>query len=133
LKGVTILSSFLAFLLATMITLPILGLILIFITSLKVTRNKKRSLHLSIDITTVLFIFSVHTIAFVIWEQSFTWIILTIILLTAMGFVVLHWKVFEEIQLKRVFKGFWRFNFLLFGLSYFGLTIYGLINRIMEL
>jgi hypothetical protein len=50
-------------------------------------------------------------------------------ILIAMIFVFVHWKVKEEIVLKKVMKGFWRFNFILFLLVYITLTLYGLIHR----
>lgn len=50
-------------------------------------------------------------------------------ILIAMIFVYVHWKVKEEIILRKVMKGFWRFNFIVFFLAYVILTVYGLIHR----
>ncbi|MFT8323034.1 MAG: DUF3397 family protein [Bacillus sp. (in: firmicutes)] len=41
--------------------------------------------------------------------------------------VILHWKIKEEINYKKVFRGFWRINFLLFFCMYLFLMTYGLI------
>ncbi len=50
-------------------------------------------------------------------------------IVTAMVLVILNWKIKQEIDLKRVVKGFWRFNFILFFTAYIALTLYGIVYR----
>lgn len=116
---------------ATLITVPIIAFFIIYFISQKLTRNKKRSFHITVDLSTFLFIIAVNYLASVIWEQSFLWLILAVITLTAMIFIFLNWKFTDELQLSKVFKGFWRLNFLLFVSVYLLLFIYGLIARIV--
>lgn len=122
--------NILSWLIATIVTVPILSVLLIYFISMKITKNKKKSFQRSLDYSTLFFIFSVYYLTYAIWDQSFLWVILLILILIAMLFVFLQWKVKQEIEFRRAFKGFWRFNFLLFSLSYFGLLIFGLFHRL---
>ncbi|MBM7654079.1 DUF3397 domain-containing protein [Neobacillus cucumis] len=109
--------------------LPILGTILVFIVIKFILKSTKRSLHLALDYTTFLYIISVHFLIVTLWGKSFFWLIILVMLVLAMVFLLVHWKVKEEIIVKRVWKGFWRFNFILFFAAYFLLTFYGLVSR----
>jgi hypothetical protein len=71
---------------------------------------------------------AVHFLLITIWGKSFFGIILLIVLVIAMIFVVIHWKLKGEIIFTKVFKGFWRFNFLIFFLAYISLTVYGILR-----
>ncbi|WP_223595995.1 DUF3397 domain-containing protein [Neobacillus bataviensis] len=122
-------SSIISTILTLFITLPFLGLLVIFFIFKLVTKNTRKSVHKALDYTTVLFIFSVHFLILTIWEKSLFWLIILIMIIIAMMFVLVHWKVKEEIIIKKVMKGFWRFNFILFFLVYISLTLYGLIHR----
>jgi hypothetical protein len=94
-----------------------------------ITKNTRRSVHVALDSTTILFIISVHFLIETIWGKSLFWLIILLMILIAMVFVFVHWKVKEEIILKKVMKGFWRFNFILFLVAYISLTLYGLIQQ----
>ena len=100
-----------------------------FIITKLVTNNNRKSVHRALDYTTILFIISVHFLIETIWGKSLSWLIILIMILIAMVFVFIHWKVKEEIVLRKVLKGFWRFNFILFLLAYISLTLYGLLHR----
>ncbi len=93
------------------------------------TKNTRKSMYKALDYTTILYIISVHFLIVTIWGKSLFWLIILIMILIAMMFVLVHWKVKEEIVLKKVMKGFWRFNFIVFFLTYISLTFYGLIYR----
>ncbi|WML38994.1 DUF3397 domain-containing protein [Neobacillus sp. OS1-2] len=124
-------STILSVFLTVFFTLPFLGTILVFLVLKFITRNSRRSLHLALDYTTILFIFSVHFLIVIIWGKSLLWVIILIMIMIAMVFVFVHWKLKEEIILGRVMKGFWRFSFLFFFLVYITLTLYGLIHRVV--
>jgi hypothetical protein len=117
---------------ATIITMPFIGLFLIYIVCKSFVSNKKRSMMLTIDISTILFIIAVHFLVLVIVGKSYLWLIIIVLLSIGMMFVVLHWKIKQEIDTAKVFKGFWRFTFLLFVLSYFVLVVVGLIQSIFQ-
>ncbi|WP_312469187.1 DUF3397 domain-containing protein [Neobacillus sp.] len=110
-------------------TLPFTGSILVYFFIKLMTKNTRKSMYKALDYTTILYIISVHFLIVTIWGKSLFWLIILIMILIAMMFVLVHWKVKEEIVLKKVMKGFWRFNFIVFFLTYISLTFYGLIYR----
>lgn len=123
-------SAFLSNFAAALITIPILGYIIIFVVSKQITKKHRRAVQIAIDGSTLLFIISVHYLIMVIWEISLLWMILLLILLVGVLVAFLHWKVKEEIDYQKVFRGFWRINFLLFFSIYTVLLIIGLVQSV---
>jgi Protein of unknown function (DUF3397) len=112
------------------VTIPLLGYIIVFVISKLLIKNHRKSVKIAIDVTTLLFVLADHYFIMAIWGKSLFWLILLIMIIIAIAFVFAHWKINHEIQFIKVFKGFWRFNFLFFGIIYILLLIYGLILRI---
>ncbi|CAG9619813.1 DUF3397 domain-containing protein [Sutcliffiella rhizosphaerae] len=125
-------SNIFASLLATVVSIPVLALLLFYTLARFVTKSNRRSFHFAIDSSTIIFIISVHFLIIIIWQQSMLWIILTVLLGVATLMVIGNYLIKEEINVKRVFKGFWRVNFLLFFFSYFFLSIFGVMKRLYE-
>ena len=119
-------------LVATLVMLPILSYIILFIVVKKWTKNHRRSVQIAMDLSTILFIVSVHYLILTIWNKHLFWLILLTILCIACCVVIVHYKVNKEIVLKKVLKGFWRLNFMCFFCVYFLLCIYGVISRIVK-
>ncbi|WP_347550459.1 DUF3397 domain-containing protein [Pseudalkalibacillus hwajinpoensis] len=117
---------------ATAVTVPLLAWYIVYIITVKMTRKKKFSFRLAVDLSTVFFILSVHFIAIELFGRSFLWLILLLIISAAVGFTILHWKTKEDIHIRKVIKGAWRFNFLLFSTGYFLLLLIGLVHRIVS-
>jgi predicted lysophospholipase L1 biosynthesis ABC-type transport system permease subunit len=109
--------------------IPVLGTILVYSIIKLFLKTTKKAIQKALDYTTILYVISVHFLIVTIWGKSFFWLIILVMLVMAMVFVFVHWKVKEEIIVKRVWKGFWRFNFILFSFTYFFLTFYGLVSR----
>jgi Protein of unknown function (DUF3397) len=124
-------SEVISSIIATFVTIPLLGYIIVFVISKLLTKNHRKSVKIAIDITTLLFVISDYYFIKAIWGISLFWLILLIMVIIAIAFVVAHWKINHEIHFIKVFKGFWRFNFLFFGFIYILLLIYGLILRII--
>jgi hypothetical protein len=122
---VTILTS----IISVFFTVPLLGLIIVFVSSKFITKNSRKAVHMALDYSTVLFIISVHFLIVTILGKSFFWLIILEIILSAMLFSIVHWKVKGEIVINKVLKGVWRFNFLFFFTVYIALTLFGLIER----
>ncbi|MFE8703639.1 DUF3397 domain-containing protein [Cytobacillus sp. FJAT-54145] len=116
--------------LATLITVPILGYLIIFVISKQITKQHKKSVHIALDVSTLLFVFSVHYLIVTIWGKSFMWLILLLMIAIAIIFAFIHWKVKDELHFTSVFRGFWRFNFLIFSSAYLVLVIIGLYQSI---
>ncbi|MBX9972294.1 DUF3397 domain-containing protein [Bacillus sp. CMF12] len=117
-------------LIATLVTIPLLGYLAVFIISKQITKKHKRSVHIALDVSTLLFILAVHYLIIVIWDKSYLWMIVLSLLITAVTFIIMHWRIKQEINLRVLFKGFWRFNFLLYFTAYIVLMLIGLVQRV---
>ncbi|MDM5226327.1 DUF3397 domain-containing protein [Cytobacillus sp. NJ13] len=117
-------------LIATLVTIPLLGYLAVFIISKQITKKHKRSVHIALDVSTLLFILAVHYLIIVIWDKSYLWMIVLSLLITAVTFIIMHWRIKQEINLRILFKGFWRFNFLLYFTAYIVLMLIGLVQRV---
>ncbi len=115
---------------ASFVTIPLLGYIIVFVISKWLTKKHHKSVRVALDLTTFFLVIAVHYLIKVIWGLSLFWVICIVMILVAIMFVVIHWKTKQEIDFAKVFRGFWRFNFLLFSLVYLLLLIYGLISRV---
>ncbi|MEH7110821.1 DUF3397 domain-containing protein [Neobacillus niacini] len=121
-------NSFLSSIVAIFLTVPLLGFFIIYLINKLITKNTRKSVHKALDYSTILFIFAVHFLLLTILGKSFLWIIFLVLIIIAMVFVFIHWKIRGEIIFTKVFKGYWRFNFLLFFLAYISLTIFGILR-----
>ncbi|MEH7492996.1 DUF3397 domain-containing protein [Neobacillus niacini] len=121
-------NSFISSIITIFLTVPLLGFVIIYVLNKLITKNTRRSFHKALDYSTILFIVAVHFLLITIWGKSFFGLILLILLVIAMIFVVIHWKIKGEIIFTNVFKGFWRFNFLIFFLAYISLTVFGILR-----
>lgn len=122
--------GFFSALVATLITVPMIGYLTVFIISKQITGNHRRSVNVALDFSTFLLVLSVHFLIITIWHKSFLWLIMIILFGLAALFVLIHWRYKEEILLPKVLKGFWRLNFLLFFSAYIVLVFYGLFKRL---
>ncbi|WP_316568423.1 DUF3397 domain-containing protein [Neobacillus sp. YIM B06451] len=122
-------STILSSIFALFIFLPLLGYILIFSICKPLTGNHRLSVGLALDATTFLLVISVHFLIVTIWNISFLWLIFVILLSLGMASAIIQWKTKGEVVLRKVFKGFWRFTFLLFFAAYIGLILFGLVER----
>ncbi|MFB4162561.1 DUF3397 domain-containing protein [Alteribacillus sp. JSM 102045] len=120
------------FMFATILTLPFLAWYIVYIITVKWTKRKGKAVRLAADLSTILFIASVHFLANAIWGESFFWVILIIILLIAAIFTILHYRSREEVEFVKLVKGIWRFNFFLFFSGYLFLCFYGLASRLLS-
>lgn len=116
---------------ATLVTLPIIGYIIAFIVAKKWTKNHRRSVQMAMDLSTIFFIVSVHYLILAIWDQHLFWMILLMVLAIGCSVVIVHYKKNQEIVFEKVLKGFWRLNFMCFFCVYALLFIYGVISRIV--
>ncbi|MBD7936825.1 MULTISPECIES: DUF3397 domain-containing protein [Cytobacillus] len=126
-------SVFLSSMIATFITIPFLGYLLVFIICKQVTKKHKKSVHLALDITTLLLILSVHFMIASIWNRSYIWLIFLFLITTAILYLLYYWRVKQEIDYSKLFKGYWRINFLFFLTAYGVLIVIGIFNSISYL
>lgn len=121
----------LSFLQVFYVVLPIIGYIVIFVLTKQLGKNHRRAVGLAIDMSTFIFIFSVHVMLELIWQQPTLWIIMLIILSLATVVVIAHYFVKKEIVYRKVLKGIWRVNFAFFFCAYILLVITGIVVQLM--
>ncbi|MBM7552862.1 DUF3397 domain-containing protein [Thalassobacillus pellis] len=125
--------EFLIYLYAGIVTMPLPVIAIIYFFTRKFYKYKWKAIHKTTNIATFLFIVAVDLLLLVLFDHSFFgWIILTLLFILV-GAVLVQYRLHEEIVIKRVIKGFWRFSCLLFGFAYIGLTLYGLTAKLLEL
>ncbi len=119
--------------LATVVTIPLLGWYIAYIVHVKISKKKPRAVRFAADVSTLLFIIAVYYIMLEIWQQSFLWLILVVIFAVAIVFTFVHWKYAQDIHIWKLLRGIWRFNFLLFSITYILLFALGIIIRIVAI
>ncbi|MFS0861382.1 DUF3397 domain-containing protein [Fredinandcohnia sp. 179-A 10B2 NHS] len=122
--------NFFAGIAATIVTIPLLGFVLVYIISRIIVKNNRKSFFLSVDITTAFFIIAVHYLLLVIVGKSMLWLILLILFLSILTIMYLSWRKTHEIHTTKMIKRFWRFTFLIASFTYFILMVIGLFQRI---
>ncbi|MCA1062271.1 DUF3397 domain-containing protein [Rossellomorea sp. AcN35-11] len=126
-------ASIFSTIIAIFVLIPFLGYFICFIVAKEIMKNHRKAVHFALDITTFLLIVSVHFIVIAIWQTSYLWLIFLIICSIGILFATMYWKIKGEVHYPKVFRGFWRVNFLLFFAAYITLMITGLILRILDL
>ncbi|MBM7095876.1 DUF3397 domain-containing protein [Bacillus sp. H-16] len=121
----TMIGNLLAGFIATLITVPLIGLYLVYLISVKVTRNKVFALKVAVDVSLIFFVLSVHFFILEIWGISLIGYVLALLFLTAIGFTIAHWRMYTDVQFIRIMKGVWRFQFVLFFVLHFVLMFVG--------
>jgi hypothetical protein len=124
--------SFFASVFATFVTVPIIGYFVVFVIAKQMTKKHRKSVHIALDTTTILFILSVHYLIVTIWEFSLLWLILILMIAMAILSLLIQYKLNEEVDFKKVFRGFWRFNFLLFFSAYIILVCVGIFISVTQ-
>ncbi|GGH74463.1 hypothetical protein JOD43_000281 [Pullulanibacillus pueri] len=118
------------YLFAVLIAAPMVTLFALYWLFKGIFKEAKKALHWSVDITTFFTILSVDVVMYGIWHHHFFGRILFAFILIAFLFTGLNWIFKDNIQPKKLIRGAWRFNFLIFMSLYIVLIIYGLISGI---
>lgn len=121
-----------AWMISFVFTLPLLGLMFFLVVLRLLVKNKKKSFFIAIDISTFFFIISVHFHLSFIFEQSFLiFSILGLIMLMIIVYFV-EYSRSKEPSIIKVSKKVWRLSFLFYFVSYFILTVFGIIVGILK-
>ncbi|WP_449539914.1 DUF3397 domain-containing protein [Ferdinandcohnia sp. Marseille-Q9671] len=124
--------NFFAGIVATFVTIPLLGFILVYLISRFILKNSRKSFFLTVDITTVFFLIAVHYLLLVILGKSALWLIILLLVLAVIFFGFINWRNRQEIQTVKVLRKSWRFAFLASTIAYFVLLLIGLFHRILS-
>ncbi|MCA0969378.1 DUF3397 domain-containing protein [Halobacillus litoralis] len=116
---------------AAIVTMPIPFLFVLYFLSRKWHGHKRKAVHQTANLSAPVFMIAVHVLLLVLFNQSFlAYIVIGLILLLGLSLII-QYKLHEELQFRRAFKGFWRASFLLFMFMYMGLSLFGVIGSLM--
>ncbi|WP_226578463.1 DUF3397 domain-containing protein [Halobacillus litoralis] len=124
-------SDWFAYTIAFILTLPLPFLVIFYFCARKWSKHKLKALHRTANFTAPVFIIAVHLLLVVLFEKNFFPLILIFLLILLGLSLIAQYKLSKEVHIYRVFKGFWRVSFVLFTFFYMGLTMYGLIIRVV--
>ncbi|WP_226665852.1 DUF3397 domain-containing protein [Metabacillus litoralis] len=114
------------------ITLPLVSMIIMYFIIRYIVRNNRKTILWTADLTTIIFIASVHFHLVVIFEKSFLlYIILALIGLMVL-FYYLDYKKKKVPSIASASKKVWRVSFFVFFISYLVLTLYGIAEGIIK-
>ncbi|QTM99326.1 DUF3397 family protein [Sediminibacillus dalangtanensis] len=118
-------------LLAFCLTMPIVISWLMYIVVRKVSNNRLKALHVSVNYTTLLYILSVGVIFHHLYGTTYYGYIFIFLIVLLSFFIIMQYKVKGEVLFLTAWRRFWRLSFLLFTLLYFLLVLYGITAGIL--
>ncbi|MFC7061307.1 DUF3397 family protein [Halobacillus seohaensis] len=118
------------YILALIISAPLVFIFVLYFFTRKWFRNKKKAIHQTAQLMVPILVVAVHTLLVVLFDQNFfAWIIVFLLFLMSVA-IIIQYKISEEVRIFKAFKSFLRLSFLLFTIIYMGLTAYGFVDRL---
>ena len=124
-----VLSAFIA----TLVTLPVFGYLIVFIVTKQWTKNHRKAVEYSINSSVLLYIISVHYLIRSLFGISLLWLVISVVLLLSIVVVLVHLRFKEEIQFAKLLKGTIRLNVFVFAVSYLVLVVVGITKNLFEI
>ena len=124
-----VLSAFIA----TLVTLPIVGYLIIFVVTKRWTKNHRKAVQYGINSSVLLLIVSVHFLIQSIFNMSLLWLVISVAVLLAIAVVLVHLRFKEEIQYAKLLRGMIRLNAFVFTLSYLVLVVVGITKNLFKI
>ena len=124
-----VLSAFIA----TLVTLPIVGYLIIFVVTKRWTKNHRKAVQYGINSSVLLLIVSVHFLIQSIFNMSLLWLVISVAILLSIAVVLVHLRVKEEIQYAKLLRGMIRLNAFVFTLSYLVLVVVGITKNLFKI
>ncbi|PMC38335.1 hypothetical protein CJ195_07640 [Bacillus sp. UMB0899] len=124
--------GFINWIISILITLPIISVFLLYIVIRIFIDNKRKSILLSIDLSTIFFILSVHFHFITIFEKSFLVFIIIGIGCIMLFFYNVEKKKSKSPSIKKVARSTLRLSFLFFVTCYIILTVCGFTSGLIK-
>lgn len=122
--------KFLVFLIAFLITVPIIATVAAYLFFRKIYAQKWKAIHRAVHWTTIFYVIAVSLLLKIIFNRGFVSAIIILLLSILAVIIFYQWKVHVEVEMGKALKVLWRFCFLLFLVAYILLVIVGIIQRI---
>ncbi|TDL35131.1 DUF3397 domain-containing protein [Jeotgalibacillus sp. S-D1] len=124
-------SEFIAFLLGIFMILPTGVYVILFTCTKLITKHHKNAVNVAVYGTTPFAIGSVYFLILTIWEISLLWAILIVMALVGIFLSFFLWKNDPDFYWHKIFKGYWRLNFVIFIFIHGVIVLYGLIQAVI--
>lgn len=124
--------GFLNWIISILITIPIFSLPLLYIIIRIFIDNKRKSIVLTIDLSTIFFIISVHFHFVTIFKQSFLLFILLVIGCLLLFVYFVENRKSKSPSIKKITRKTWRLSFLLFVTCYIVLSVIGFTSGVIK-
>lgn len=113
--------------------LPIFPFLIVYGGGLWITKNKKKSLLVAIDITTLFLVFSVSALFNIVFGTKFGVYFMILLLLIMMGFIGgAQNRIKGEVNWKRLIRAVWRIAFIGSSLAYVLFTFIAIFSYIIN-
>ena len=119
-------SKIVAYLIAFLVTFPFIVTILTYFILTYFIKYRKKVVHKCMEYTAVVHLISTITIFNVIFQINILGSIAIFLLLVLFSFILIQWKLIRDIKIKRIWKLYLRFIFLLFFISNVVLTCFAI-------
>ncbi|MDR0268946.1 MAG: DUF3397 domain-containing protein [Paenibacillus sp.] len=112
--------------------LPFFPFLLVYFIHYWRKQNKKASLKLAMDVTTLFLIISVSALFNLTFDSKFGFYLILLLLLIAIGLIgSAQTRIKGRIDIQKMAKVIWRMSFILMGFSYLIFTLIGLFKYII--
>ena len=119
-------SKIVAYLIAFLVTFPFIVTTLTYFILTYFIKYRKKVVHKCMEYTAVVHLISTVTIFNVIFQINILGPIAIFLLLVLFSFILIQWKLIRDIKIKRIWKLYLRFIFLLFFISNVVLTCFAI-------
>ncbi|MBE9912775.1 DUF3397 domain-containing protein [Paenibacillus donghaensis] len=111
--------------------LPFFPFLLVYFIHYRWKHNKKASLKLAMDVTTLFLIISVSALFNLSFDSKFGFYLILLLLLIAIGLIgSAQTRIKGKIDIRKMAKIIWRMTFVLMSFSYLVFTLIGLFKYI---
>lgn len=124
--------SGLAFIIALFSTLPIVTWALLLVVFTILLRKKRQAFNIATDITTFFAVCAWISLSKKLWNLPIDGFAGLGILVIALIYTLIFWRVYQDFDLKKLIKGIWRSTFLIFMASDLFLCVYGIIDQVKQ-
>lgn len=114
--------------------LPFFPFLFVYFIVLRYKKHKKTALLTAMDVTTVFLIFAVAALFNNTFHTGFGFYLILLLLLISIGLIgSAQNRLKGKIDYGRMFKVVWRMAFVMMGISYIVLMVFGLFSYIVDL
>ncbi|GEM03517.1 hypothetical protein HMI01_05050 [Halolactibacillus miurensis] len=123
-------TAFISNIAAIFITFPPVFMIVFYYIFKWMYRHKKRAFHLSVEVSSLVFILANMVILNHMFDFSYSWLVLIGLLTLFMIFLVTQWKLVGDVLIKRLTKLYLRSLWLIGVISYIVLVTLSIILNV---